>query len=181
MTTTRFDNSLSRRSAIAGIGASGLGLAATTMASRASAQEASPAPMDVHPIVGTWVLEFEGAPTQPAFPAVTVFGADGSFIDAANGHAGVWEATGETSALHTWVHVFPGNYVVVSGTIEVDTSGDTWMQQYTVMVVSPDGTVVNQMDASVHARRLRPVPQDQMGAPLEVVPTWTPPPATPET
>jgi hypothetical protein len=165
---------VSRRAAFIGVGAASLGLA---LAWPVAAQESSPVSMTGHPLVGTWIIHFE----DPAEgPAVGVWGADGSFVDAGSGHAGVWQATGPTTALHSWVHVFAqaGNYVVVSGTIEVDASGDTWTQPYTSMVVTADGTVVGGRSAIAYGTRFRPVPEDEMGTPLEVVPTWTP--ATPE-
>lgn len=173
--------SISRRTALAGLSAGGLGMALVSTAGRVAAQDASPEAMAEHAIVGTWVLQFEPAPQAPVAPVVAVFGADGSFIDAANGHAGVWEATGTTTVLHTWVHVFAqaNNYVVVSGTIELDMSGDSWTQAYSSMVVAADGAVLNTGGGNVQAKRLLPVPEDEMGTPLEVVPTWTPAPATP--
>jgi hypothetical protein len=129
-------------------------------------------------IVGTWVIQFE----DPAeAPVVAIFGADGNFVDAGMGHAGVWEAAGPSTFSHTWVHVFPANsnYVVVSGTIELDETGDSWTQAYSSMVVSADGAVINTGSGNVQARRLHVVPVDQMGTRLEVVPTWTPVMATP--
>ncbi len=170
--------SVSRRAALAGIVGGSLGIAVLPAGDRAFAQEASPEAMVSHPVVGTWVLQFED---PSAAPVVGVWGADGSFIDAGSGHAGVWEATGPQTALHTWVHVFSqnNNYVVVSGTIEVDPSGDSWTQAYSSMVVSAGGMVLNTGTGVAHARRLRPVPEDALNAPLDVVPTWTPAEATP--
>ncbi len=109
-------------------------------------------------------------------PVVTVFGGDGSFIDAGSGHAGVWEATGPDSVLHTAVHVFPdaNTYLVIGGSIGLDPSGESWNQTYTTMVVAADGTVLNTRSGNVQGRRLHAVPEDEMNAPLDVVPTWTP-------
>ena len=65
------------------------------------------------------------------------------------------------------MHVFSqtNNYVVVSGTIEVDPSGDTWTQAYSGMVVSAGGMVLNTSTGVAHARRLRPVPEDALTRP----------------
>jgi hypothetical protein len=177
MSTTRSDDSLSRRSAIAGIG---LGLAAASMANRVSSQEATAMPTGDHPVVGTWIVRFED-PAQA--PGVGTWFADGSFIDAGLGHAGQWEPTGPNTALHSWIHVFPedNNYVVDSGTIEVDASGDNFTQPYSVMVVGADGTVLNTISSTVNATRFRPIPEDQVGTPLEIVPAWGSGEATPET
>jgi hypothetical protein len=128
-----------------------------------------------HAIVGTWVIQFEDSSMAPV---VGVFSSDGSFIDAGMGHAGVWEASGPGTVLQTWLHVFApaNNYVVVTGTIELDGSGDGWTQAYSSMVVSADGTVVATGGGTVQARRLHIVLEDEMGTPLSVVPTWTPAP-----
>jgi hypothetical protein len=147
------------------------------MANRTSAQDATPAMMGTHPVVGTWIVQFE----DPAeAPAVGVWHADGSFVDAASGHAGQWEPTSPNTALHSWIHIFPenNNYVVVSGTIEVDASGDSFTQPYSAMVVSADGMVLNTINSTVYGTRFRPIPEDQIGTPLEIVPTWAPAPAT---
>ena len=174
-------HSISRRSALTALGTGGIGLALAPTAIQVASQDASPESIARHPIVGTWILQFEPGPGAPVTPVVTVFGADGSFFDAASGHAGVWEVSGVTSVLHTWVHVFPqaNNYVVVSGSIEIDGEAESWTQAYSSMVVAADGSVLNAGGGNVQARRLHPVPVDQMGTPLEVVPVWTPVIATP--
>lgn len=173
MTAHQSSANLSRRHALAGLTASGAGLVLAAATHPVAAQEASPAPMATNPIVGTWVLTFVEPPMPPV---VAVFHADGTFVD-----AGVWEPNGPNTVLHTWVHVFPpaNNYVVVSGNIEVDPSGESWTEDYSLMVVGADGTVLNTGGGSVHGARLHPVPPDQLNAPLDVVPTWTPAPATP--
>lgn len=179
MSTTRFDHAVSRRSVVAGVGVGGIGLAAA-MTGRASAQEATPDSMSTHPVVGTWIVRFED-PNQA--PGVGTWFADGSFIDAGLGHAGQWEPTGPTTALHSWIHVFPedNTYVVVSGTIEVDASGDTFTQPYSAMVVGADGTVLDTFSSTVNATRFRPIPEDEVGTPLDIVPAWGSAQATPQT
>lgn len=175
--------SISRRTALTGLSASGLGVALAVTAHPAAAQDASPVPPTPHAIVGTWVLSFEPGPPAPMAPVVAVFGADGSFIDAGSGHAGVWEASGPTTVLSTWVHIFPqnNNYVAVSGTIALDPAGDRWTQPYSLMVVAANGKVLRTGHGTAHAKRLHAVPEDEIGRPLAVVPTWTPAPATPAT
>ncbi len=54
MTTNRRDTSLSRRTALAGLGAGSLGLALAATARPAAAQDAA-AEMASHPLVGTWL------------------------------------------------------------------------------------------------------------------------------
>ena len=174
---TRSASAITRRTAIAGLGAGGLGLGLAATARQVAAQDATPGATTGHPLVGTWIVQFED-PAEP--PAVAVWGADGSFVDAGNGLVGVWEATGPRTALHSWLLFIPdgSGYVLVSGTITVDETGDAWTQPYSSMVVAPDGTVVTTERGTVRARRLRPVPEDAIGTALEAVPTWTP--ATPE-
>lgn len=183
MTPCQLTMPVSRRAALAGLSAGGLGLALAATAHPADAQEASPAPAAPHAIVGTWVLHFDPGPPAPLAPTVTIFGSDGSFIDAGEGHAGVWEASGPTTVLATWVHVFPqnNNYIAVSGTITLDPSGDTWTQPYSLMVVSATGKVLRTGHGTAHGQRLHAVPEDEIGRPLAVVPTWTPASATPTT
>src|SRR5688572_12777988 len=97
MSTPRSTTAVSRRSAIAGLGAGGLGVA---MAARqAAAQEAS---LAGHPNVGVWMV------TSPIGPAIAVYADDGSVITALTPTAagpqgvsypstqvGTWESTGE--------------------------------------------------------------------------------------
>lgn len=178
MTTSPIDRSVSRRTALAGLGAAGIGMALSTR--HAAAQEVAPTSPTGHPLAGTWIVDFP----NHGLPAIAVWAADGSFIDAGNGISGVWAPTGPRTALHTWVKFVPDNggaYISISGTIMVDETGEAWSQPYSSMVVAPDGTVVSTDSGTVHATRLRPVPEDQIGTPIAAVPTWTPAPpaATP--
>ena len=167
----------SRRTALANLGAGGLGFAVATTRS-AAAQEGALSATTEHPWAGTWIVQFADPAAQPA---ISVWGADGSFIDAGGGLTGVWEATGERTALHSGVRFFPDNsgYIVVSGTITVDETGDAWTQPYSSMVVAPDGTVVSTESGTVRGTRIRPVPENDIGARLAAIPTWTPEVATP--
>ena len=74
MTTSTFGSAVSRRTALAGIGAGGLGLAALA-ASPAAAQNAS-ADMANHPIVGAWL-----AGRAPNDIGVTLWHADGTMTN----------------------------------------------------------------------------------------------------
>ena len=71
MTTSRSDSSVSRRAAVAGLGAGGLGLVMTGRG--ASAQDAD---MATHPIVGAWTLDFD--PTNPGNTVRVIVGATGN-------------------------------------------------------------------------------------------------------
>jgi hypothetical protein len=128
--------------------------------------------MEGHPLAGTWIVTFED-PSQP--PAIGIWGADGSFVSAGNLY-GVWEASGPRTALFTWVTFFDdgSGYLVVTGTITVDASGDEWTHPYSSMKVGADGSVTIGDSSVVHAKRLRPLPEDQIGTPIAVIPTWAP-------
>jgi hypothetical protein len=69
-------SSLSRRSALGGVGVAAAALGLGTV-SRATAQEATPSAMATHPIVGVW-LNMNA--TIPPSPSVSIYGADGSFM-----------------------------------------------------------------------------------------------------
>ena len=169
--------SVSRRTALTGLGAGGLGLALTAAVRPAAAQDATPGATAGHPLVGTWVMDFGDG----SAPVVNAFTADGIFIDAGFGIAGAWAATGPSTAAFTWVLVtqeegFSG-YVTVSGAIEVDATGDAWTNTYADTTVAADGTVVaTGAPSTASAKRLRVVLDGAPGAPLAEVPTWTPAP-----
>ena len=183
MTTSRTPGNVSRRTALAGLGAGSLGLALAATTRHADAQDASPDAMAGHPIVGTWVIDRNTATTNEV-PVVVVFTTDGGFIDPGQGVAGVWEATGPRSAAMTivpFVDGGAGGYGVVRATWEVDAGGDAMSGPAVVTVVTPDGTVVATNEQASRATRLRVDPMANGGTALAGFPTWTPQPpdATP--
>ena len=124
-----------------------LGIAGFDLRTSATAQEATPATMSGHPLVGTWLLDTNADDPANA-PEVTIFTADGAYISVdAEGfpNHGVWEATGERTAGLTIVspgmeeETFAGTFVV-RASIEVDESGDSFTARYTGEFVAPDGT-----------------------------------------
>jgi hypothetical protein len=76
MTPSRTTDSISRRTALAGISATGLGLALAATTHHASAQDATPTAMAGHPMVGAWLV------AGRLGPSMTIYGPDGTFIDA---------------------------------------------------------------------------------------------------
>jgi len=174
---------LTRRAVLIRLGLAGTGGALASvppwaLASRASAQDASPAAMASHPIVGTWIVDrIPDDPTE--MPTTNIYTADGGLIDTAVGAAGVWEATGPRTLNFTLIVIIPeGGYVVVRGSQEVDEAGDSATVSYSDTVVAPDGTIVDQStDNSARNYRLRVEPQDAVGNPLSNFPAWTPAPA----
>ncbi len=55
MTTPRITAPVSRRTALAGISAGGLGLAIASTTRQTSAQDATTATLATHPLTGTWL------------------------------------------------------------------------------------------------------------------------------
>jgi hypothetical protein len=104
VTTSNTAPSISRRTALAGLGAGALGLALATHRRDAFAQDATPAatayPMAGHPVIGVWQVTLEaGIPGSSL--AVFVFAADGGFVAAHeedSSTTGAWRATGERTA-----------------------------------------------------------------------------------
>ena len=178
MTATRNGASVSRRTALAGLGAGGLGLALAATTRQASAQEATPAAMAGHPLVGTWIFDKDIA-NPSELPSVVVFTADGGLLDPSEGVAGAWQATGPRSAAWTLVDFLtegPAGYVVVRSTAEIDEGGDALAGPYSFTVVAADGTVLASGEASSTAVRLPIEPIEAGGTPLAGFPTWTPAP-----
>ena len=137
MPTQPTDRSLSRRTALAGLGATGLGLA---LASSATAQEASLSDLAGHPLTGTW------AALTPGGVVPQIHGADGSiitafppnYVDPALGLTfqgpalGRWEADGERTGHFTFIQALSdanGTYVgtfQLADELEVSADGQTW-------------------------------------------------------
>jgi len=178
---TRSPSAITRRTAIAGLGAGGLGLTLAAAARPASAQDATPVPMAGHPLVGTWIVDPE--PDNPAnVPSLVTFSSDGIVIDPVAGFAGSWAATGPRTAVFTLSGIpgdGSGSYIAIRGPIEVNEAADTTTGPYTVTIVGADGTVQATVEGAGRAIRL-PAESGDPGMPLAGFPTWTlAPPATP--
>ena len=127
MTTRPATRSVSRRTALAGLGAGGLGLALVTHDPGAAAQEASPDARASHPIVGVWNV------TAPGGPALAVFSADGTNTQAVaatqalpqgvtfvSTEVGTWEPTGPRSVHFTSVQLLSDATGTFTGTVTID-------------------------------------------------------------
>src|SRR4051794_29140444 len=149
---------ISRRTAITGLGASGIGLAIAASTRPAAAQDAAAA-MTGHPIVGTWVV------TTSQGTSIILLGADGSVVQGfpasqpgpqgaqfVGGGLGVWEPTGDRSAAFTAVTILTDATGALTGTttfdgnLAVSTDGQTWIDDWsagsTVTVRDAGGNVV---------------------------------------
>jgi hypothetical protein len=173
-----------RRTTLAGLGAGGIGMAPAASTHHASAQDATKGAMAGHPIIGTWVVDWDVTTVDEA-PSVVVYTADGGLLDPSQGVAGVWQATGPRSAAWTLVPLIDGGaggYLAIRSTGEVAEEGNTLDSPYSSTVVTPDGTVVASGQGMSHYTRLQVEPIEEGGKPLAGFPTWelgSPPDATP--
>ena len=138
MTSSRPATSVSRRTALAGLGAGGLGLALAATARPAAAQDPASA-REPHPQVGVWMVE------SPTGRAIAVYSDDGSVVTAvpasqarpqgvtfSSTQIGTWEPTGERGAHLTAVQLLSDGAGAYAGSVTVDAyqevsqDGQTW-------------------------------------------------------
>jgi len=185
MPTQPTDRSLSRRTALAGLGATGLGLA---LASSATAQEASLSDLAGHPLTGTW------AALTPGGVVPQIHGADGSiitafppnYVDPALGLTfqgpalGQWEADGERTGHFTFIQALSdanGTYVgtfQLADELEVSADGQTWSGATSAHIIVRDAA--NNVLVDEEFSLDSPVTGTRIGATIEsvVLPVVTP-------
>ena len=166
-----------------------LALAAVLAAGRShpgsAAQDATPAAIAGHPLVGTWIVDPEvDDPTNP--PSFDVYAADGTAISIGSegATAAAWEATGARTATVTFAGLAggPGSGAsfIIRADIEVDETGERFTATHSFMLVAADGTVLTSVPEGGTASGTRlPAQSGGAGTPLAGFPTWTP--ASPET
>jgi hypothetical protein len=116
-------STVSRRAALAGLAAGGIGVALGTSVRLASAQDAAS-----HPIVGVWNAQTPAGPALANFQAdgSVTFGAPPSYVDPALGvvfqsaSIGTWEPTGERSIHGTWIYMLSDGNGTFLGTVTID-------------------------------------------------------------
>ena len=194
MSTTDSQHPLSRRTALAGLSAAGLGLALTSPARGAFAQEET-GDLAGHPLTGTW------AALTPGGVVPQIHGADGSFIaafppnyvDAALGLTfqgpalGRWEADGERTGHFTMIQALSdanGTYVgtfQLAADLEAGTDGQTWSGTKSAHIIMRDAANNVLVDEEIPFDS--PVTGTRIGATIEslVLPVATPTGATPAT
>ena len=182
--TARPPEATSRRRALAGLGAGGLGLALAPSARPAGAQDATAAAMAGHPTVGAWLVMNPTTPPRASGASFTAVGimtiSDApSYVDPAFGAAfagasiGTWEPTGERSIRFTLVQPLSdaaGTYLgtfALDGFPEVSEDGLSFVDEGTsakMTIRDANNVVVMQagggggeepMTPPVHARRIR--------------------------
>jgi hypothetical protein len=147
------------------------------------AQDATPAPLAGHPLVGSWMVDTDIS-TDSDLPELGIFTSDGTVfgLGATRWVSGAWEAVDGSTGAATMAGVFAadgGGSVVLRGTHVVDETGNAWTCDCTFTIVAPDGSVVTSGTATAHATRLPIEMADAAGMPLAGFPTWTPAEATP--
>jgi hypothetical protein len=99
MSQPQTGSSVTRRTAIAGAGAGAIGLALARFR-LAAAQDATPAAMTDHPVVGAWRwVDYPNSPNPDIVLSILV--PDGTYVDHSPGRSvgvGEWRSTGERSA-----------------------------------------------------------------------------------
>ena len=164
MSTADSRTSLTRRTALAGLGAGSLGIALGNQSGRA-AQTMSTAD---HPLMGVW-LAMANPPRRdqdPQYPAPSIFAADGtvilSFVPAhinmtgdleySGSPLGVWEPYDEQTGHFTVVQVLVDKTGALAGSLTIDghpqvgADGTTFTDDgslVTVTIRDPTGKVVN--------------------------------------
>jgi hypothetical protein len=168
--TTQSNPSVSRRTALAGLGAGSLGLALAAASRPAAAQDTSTA-MAKHPIVGVWLV------TTPIGPSFAVFSADGVNIQGVpTAQAGPQGVTFTGAQIGTWEPISDRGVHFTGVQLQTDASGK-YLGSVTIdghPVVSADGqTITDQSPATTITVR------DATGTVVNVIkPNPGSPPAT---
>jgi hypothetical protein len=173
MTTDRTDT-ISRRSAMVGLGVAGTGLAISVV-HPATAKDGTPESSANHPIVGTWFVDFEpGNPgTQVGYAS---FHADGTRTDVspfAGTGIGVWRSTGvmtgETVTKYQNIAERVGEFIPGTMTVwesfTVDEGGDRFTMVGDVEYRASDGTIVRRFTFHTPLYRLTVEPPPPIGTP----------------
>jgi hypothetical protein len=142
------------------------------------AQDASPAAMDQHSLVGTWLADSDGDNAADP-PALIIAAVDGGWIEVAAGGEvalGRWERTGATTATLTRWSLGRGEEgdsqlagtVITRARIEVTAGGYRLTASYTIAVIAPDGTLTGESGpGTARAIRLSAEPMGEPVGPFE--------------
>jgi hypothetical protein len=130
MTTQRSTHALSRRTALASIGAGGLALAAISRSTSASQDSA----LADHPLMGMWLaMANPPLPEDPQFPVPSFYGADGTVVlcfpitqmgpngvQVSSTAMGTWEPYDERTGHFTAIQVMSDLDGTLTGTVTID-------------------------------------------------------------
>ena len=147
MTTRPTDRSISRRAALTGLGAGGLGLALAARDRRATAQDAADARAN-HPIVGVWLV------AAPTGPSLAVFAADGTNVQGVptaqagpqgvtftGAQVGTWEPISERGVHFTGVQLLTDATGAFVGSVTIDGHPVVSDDGRTIVDESPETTI----------------------------------------
>jgi hypothetical protein len=152
---------VSRRAALAGLGAGSFGLAAAVTARSATAQDTSDTAS--HLLAGVW--QWNASPERPEQPSFAIFHADGSYTEwqmVAGQSIGIWRPTGERTADLLFVftdgdpslEVYQPGIVTFMYAIELDETGDAFTAEGTIDVRDPGGMQIGTFPFDRPATRL---------------------------
>ena len=138
------------------------GVVGFTRGNPAAAQDATVAP---HPIVGEWRFENDLG-NGITFPSIAIFHADGTYIedfpDASSFSMGLWQPTGERTAIVTVYQVYVIDDKLANGegrfTAEVDETGNAMTTNGTFVGTFEDGTIDIAVEGPSTASRLGILP-----------------------
>jgi hypothetical protein len=141
----------------------------------AIAQDAS---MATHPVVGEWRFENDLG-NGITFPSIAIFHADGTYIedfpDASSFSMGLWQPTGERTAIVTVYQVYVIDDKLANGegrfTAEVDETGNTLTTNGTFVGTFEDGSIDIAVEGPTTATRLGILPVVPLS---QLVPGGTP-------
>ncbi len=188
--------SLSRRAALAGLGASGLTLIGHRIA---GATGQAGGPLADHPLAGLWLaMSNPLLPDSPQVPTPSLFGVDGSVhlyfgVTQAGPNgvlfgttaAGTWEADSDRRGRFTAVQVLSdsdGNFVgtvTINGFPEVSEDGQTFIEDFSraiVVIRDATGAVVQTQGPGAD---VEPITANKMGVGSPGFPEGTPESGTP--
>ena len=176
MMGSNIGDAISRRTALAGLGAGGLALAVATTARPAGAQESA-----TPPFVGLWTQE-KSADLPPGFVNFTAIHADGtisSIHSFAGPGVGAWQATGERTA--DWTIKFlnlagePGGYVsgivTARSSLAIAADGNSITEDAVIELIASDGTNAGTFPFSTTHVRVSVEPPPALGTPEAGTPT----------
>lgn len=199
MTASRSANPISRRTALAGLGAGSLGLALAAPSLAVSAQE-EPGDLADHPLTGAWLaLANAQSPGDPPAPVPSVYTPDGIVVLAfpvsqagaqgvtyGSSAVGTWESAGERTGSFTTVQTLSDANGALVGTVTVEghptvsEDGQTFVDddpETTVTIRDPLGNIVQVIPGDASP----PVYGTRIGVGSVVYPAATPAAGTPAT
>ncbi len=145
MTTSTFGSAVSRRTALAGIGAGGLGLAALAASPAAAQNAGDPA---THLPAGVW--QWNAYPEHPELSNFAIFHPSGAYTEwqpVAGEAVGLWRPTGERTAdllfvftdANPAIDVYEPGIVTFTITIQIDETGNALDAEGTIDVRDAGG------------------------------------------